>query len=430
MIDPEIGFTSDVIRDPNRFVGRTDLIRDCVKALNSPLGLIAVYGKRGVGKSSLLRQIQQMALGDYTLARQAGLEHEIPKRPRTFLTVYYACDSMIDNSTSLLTRLCNDQNEEDGLLRLVPNDGKELSEFTRSKEVHVGADLKVVSWGAKGVESSKYARVVDGDVVQTFRNFSSAIVMHQVKKLMGRDALLVLLDEFDVIPDKNGLGSLIKSLSTADLKFGVCGIGHDLLDLIQDHASVERLLEQGAIHVKPMTPFETENILNRAENLFKGALHFDIDVKREIARISEGYPYFTQLLGKECVIKANQRNCSEINNAIFQEVLQDIKSGKSFPTLERAYQRAIGDSADRQVLLHLLADQPEEKTVFNEDVGRVFLKKVRKDAEDLNIQYVDQVLPRLLDKTFGPALTRVTERPGIYEFVNPVFRLYVRLRDF
>jgi hypothetical protein len=55
---------------------------------------------------------------------------------------------------------------------------------------------------------------------------------------MGRDALLILLDEFDVIPDKNGLGSLIKSLSTTDLKFGVSGIGHDLHDLIQDHASV------------------------------------------------------------------------------------------------------------------------------------------------------------------------------------------------
>ena len=58
MLDPEIGFTSDVIRDPHRFVGRTELIRDCLDALNSPLGLIAIYGKRGVGKSSLLRQIQ------------------------------------------------------------------------------------------------------------------------------------------------------------------------------------------------------------------------------------------------------------------------------------------------------------------------------------------------------------------------------------
>lgn len=49
MIDPEIGFTSNIIRDPNRFVGRTGLIRDCIKALNTPLGLIAIYGKRVLG---------------------------------------------------------------------------------------------------------------------------------------------------------------------------------------------------------------------------------------------------------------------------------------------------------------------------------------------------------------------------------------------
>jgi hypothetical protein len=47
MIDPEIGFTSDVIRDPRRFVGRVDLIRNCINALNTSLSLIAVFGKRG-----------------------------------------------------------------------------------------------------------------------------------------------------------------------------------------------------------------------------------------------------------------------------------------------------------------------------------------------------------------------------------------------
>jgi Cdc6-like AAA superfamily ATPase len=429
VLDPETGFTSDVIRDPQRFVGRTELIRDCIKALNSPLGLLAVYGKRGVGKSSLLRQIQQMALGDYTLAENAGLSREIPRRPRTYLTVYYSCDSMIEAGPELLSRLCNDQDEEDGLLRLVPNDGKELIEFGRTKEVHGGADLKVVNWGAKGIESSKYARVVQNDIVQTFRNFVNSVITHQVQKRMKRDSLLILLDEFDVINNKAGLGSLIKSLTAPNLKFGICGVGHDLMDLIEDHASVERLLEQGAIHVRPMISLETNEIIERAEQLFNEELSFTPFVKKEISRISEGYPYFTQLLGKECVAKANQTNTGIVDEKVFKRVMDDVRLGRSFPTLERAYQRAIGNSTDRQLLLHLLAEQPEDETFFDEDVGRVFLKNARKDAEGLDIQYVDQLVPRLLDVKYGPTLVRIPEKQGIYEFVNPVFRLYVRLRD-
>jgi len=430
VFDPEVGFTSDVLRGPERFVGRTDLIRDCVKSLNAPSGLIAIYGKRGVGKSSLLRQLQQIALGDYELPKRAGLTDELPSHPRRYLTVYYSCDSMIADGPMLLTRLCNDQNSEDGLLRLVPQDGKEIIEFTRSKEISAGADLKVVNWGAKGVEASKYARVVAGDIVQTFRNFVDSIVAHQVRSRMKRDGLLILLDEFDVIQDKSGLGSLIKSLTSPDVKFGICGIGQDLADLVEDHASVERLLEEGAIHVLPMSQEETEQIFFRAESLYHNKLRFDRDTIRRTAFDSQGYPYFAQLLGKECVAHVNRMQADMVNDQVLQRVMEDIKAGRAFPTLEAAYQRAIGRSADREILLHLLAEQAEENAIFNTELGLILLKQTRRDAEGFDIQYVDQLLPRLVDPNYGPVLKRLPEGQGIYEFVNPVLRLYTRLRKF
>jgi len=428
MIDPEIGFTADVIRDPERFVGRTELIRDCISALNSRTGLIAVFGKRGVGKSSLLRQIQQMALGDYTLVKHAGLSRLIPQKPRTYLTVYYTCDSLIANGKELLSRLCTDQNMEDSLLRLIPNDGKEIVEFTRTKEISAGADLKVVNWGAKGIESSKYAKVVPSDIVQTFRNFVDSVVVHQVHKRMKRDALLIILDEFDVVEDKDGLGSLIKSLTTPEIKFAICGIGRDLNDLIQDHASVERLIEQGVLAVKPMPASESEAIINRASELFKGTILFEPGIAAKIAAIGQGYPYFVQLIGKQCVNEANSTGTTVIDQIVLNKVLDDLQAGKVFPTLESAYQRAIGNSPDRQLLLHLLAEQESEQSLFSDEIGRVVLKASRQDAEGLNIQYIDQLIPRLIEKKYGPVLERIPERQGIYEFVNPVFRQYIKLR--
>lgn len=429
-IDPEIGFTSDVITDPNRFVGRQALVEDCIKSINSRLGLIGLYGKRGVGKSSLLRQIQQMALGDYTLAKNAGLDNVIPERPRTYLTVYYQCDSMINNAAGLLSRLCNDQDSEDGLLRLIPNDGKEEIEFSRASEMSGGLDLKVVNWGTKGIDTSKYAKTVEGNLVQTFRNYVNAAVQHTVKNRMGRDGLLILLDEFDVIEDKSGIASLIKSLSSESVKFGVCGIADDLSSLVDDHASIERLLEEGALHVSPMPEDESQSIIYTAQSLFANKIQFEDSVTNEIAKLSQGYPYLTQLIGKECVNECNKAKTSLVGDDIFRAVKDDIKSGRAFPTLEKQYQRAIGDSPGRQILLHLLAEQDTDTTFYGEELGRVVLKDIRTDAKDLEVDYVDQLIPRLIDKNFGPVLRRTGEKQGVYEFVNPVFRVYVQLRNF
>src|ERR1700722_8424723 len=167
LVDPEVGFTSSVIRDPRRFVGRADLIQSCMNALNAKEGVIAVYGKRGVGKSSLVRQLQQMANGNYDIAQRAGLAHLIPAKPRRYYTVYYACDARITNTDDLVRRLCNDTDPEDGLLRLVPDAGKELVEFSRSDEASVGMDLKVLQWGSKGADAQKYASTVPGDLIQS-----------------------------------------------------------------------------------------------------------------------------------------------------------------------------------------------------------------------------------------------------------------------
>jgi Cdc6-like AAA superfamily ATPase len=429
LANPEVGFTSDVIRDPRRFVGRSDLIQDCVAALNAKQGLLAVYGKRGVGKSSLLRQVQQIATGNYALVHKAGLGHLIPERPRRYYTVYYSCDAIIDNAQDLVKRLCNDTDPEDGLLRLVPDQGKELQEFSRTSDTSVGQDLKVLNWGKRGADAQKYASAVPSDVIQSFRNFTSAVVDANNRMWSRRDAVLILLDEFDVIKDKTGLGSLIKSLSSPTVKFGVCGIGQDLGALISDHKSVARLIEQGAIHVRPMSLDETAKIFETAKRLFDNIVHFDTDVVLNIAEYSEGYPYFAQLIGKGCVDSANKLGTNRIDNSVLNLVLDNIKNGKSFPNFEQQYQLAVGNSEDRAMLLALLAEQKQDTTTYDATVGQVVIKRSRSTAQELGIEYIDQLLPRLVEERYGPILVKIPDHRGLYEFADPVFRAYVRLRN-
>lgn len=369
-----------------------------------------------------------MANGDYTIASKAGQYHLVPEKPRKYYTVYYTCDAIIADANGLLTRLCNDQHPEDGLLRLVPDNGKELIEFSRADENSIGVDLKLVKWGDKGTDSSKYARVVPGDVVQTFRNFVDSVVDANNRMFNRRDSVLILLDEFDVIQNKAGIGSLIKSLTSSKVKFGICGIARDLAELVDDHQSIERLLEEGAIDVKPMSAGEMKGIFIRAQELYGGRVKFSDSVVGKIVQLSDGYPYLAQLMGRACINRLNEQATAEASWELFEDVLDDIRSGNALPTLESAYLRAVGQSEPRRLLLTILAEQTADSSRYNDDVQRVALRDIRGTTQEFEIEHVDQLLPRLIDKKFGPALIRDSDIHGAYEWVNPVFRAYVRLR--
>ena len=61
---------------------------------------------------------------------------------------------------------------------------------------------------------------------------------------------------------------------------------------------------------------------------------------------------------------------------------------------------------------------------------RHLILRYSRSGQAFQVQYMDQLIPRLVDPTYGPILERIQENQGIYEFVNPVFRLYVKLRNF
>ena len=111
----------------------------------------------------------------------------------------------------------------------------------------------------------------------------------------------------------------------------------------------------------------------------------------------------------------------------FDEVLDRIRTGRCFPNLEDQYQLAIGNSKERAILLVLLAEQHSEASL-NEEIGNVILQKTRSTAQGLGVQYIDQLLPRLVEDRYGPALVKHGDRRGVYEFADPVFRAYVKLR--
>ena len=76
------------ITDIEKFSGRKDFINEAYNALLSDGTNIAIVGNRGIGKSSLARQIINIGQGDNGLLEKLEIYHDTKL---DYLTIYFFC---------------------------------------------------------------------------------------------------------------------------------------------------------------------------------------------------------------------------------------------------------------------------------------------------------------------------------------------------
>jgi hypothetical protein len=60
----------------------------------------------------------------------------------------------------------------------------------------------------------------------------------------------------------------------------------------------------------------------------------------------------------------------------------------------------------------LIAEQKSDVTQYNEEIGSVVLQRTRSTAQGLGIEYIDQLMPRLVEERYGPVLIKRPNRRG------------------
>ena len=114
-----------------------------------------------------------------------------------------------------------------------------------------------------------------------------------------------------------------------------------------------------------MSPQETRDIFSTAQKLFDGVVSFHPDVIEDVVELSEGYPYFAQLIGKSLVQHANEQGTNYVDKDICSTVLEKIEARVALFLIWRApYQLAVGQSKERAMLLALLAEQQSQMTLY------------------------------------------------------------------
>jgi hypothetical protein len=401
------------IDDPTHFVGRPYEITKGIEALSNPGGFLVFYGLRGVGKSSIARQICRIASGDMTLPKALDVERLIPSRGFNFKVHYFQCDKFVVDVKGLLKRLLFGDEDNASLFSLTTAGERRLAEFKRAVRAEGGFSFFGTKIGASGTEDKTYKPYVSDDEIQQFRQLLGTIR----KDNQNKSGLLILIDEFDTLEDKTGFASIVKACSSEYVKFGVVGIAGSVSELINDHESIGRQIDM--IRVPLMPEHECKKILKKAEWLVGNAIIFEDDAADSIARLAEGFPYFVHLLGKEAMLLAFRRKSNYVTQHDIDNLFETIAEGRLGTIYEDIYHRAVKTSVQRELLLKLFSEQTADE---------INTEPVYTAAKGFEITNPSQLMKELTADTHGsPVLTKVRER--YYRFTDPVFKVYARMRQ-
>lgn len=406
-------YPSKEITNPEFFVGRKDEIKDSIIALSDPGSFLSFYGLRGVGKSSVINQVKLLAEGDTVLSKRLKIERYLPAKGFKYLTIMTNCDSYTLTVTDLLKRILFGDNNNPSLLSFTKTGDRKLEYIKESFKAGGGANLMGVKLEAGTQEERSYSSYLSDDLIQQFK-----LVLGTIQKdNQDKSGILILIDEFDVLKDKTGFSSIIKTCSNEFVKFGVSGIANTLTELISDHSSIGRQLH--SIQINKMQPEEMFGIIKRAEVHIRNEITFTTDASNAIINHAEGFPFFVHLLGKEALYEAFENSQKTIDLKTIQALRERICSGRLKTIYEDIYHSSVKSSPQRELILKLFAE---------DENNEIYSEKVYSDAKDLGVSNPSQLMRELTTPQDGSVgvLTKIREQ--YFRFTDPVFKVYARLR--
>ena len=399
------------IADPARFAGRQEQLDAVSIALQSEGTQIVIYGNRGVGKSSLARQLAAIAQGDMTVIDRLQFK---PSSTPDFLVVSVECDDSILDMRALILRLLTD---DEGLAPWIPF---KVEKVTAGGELGAGLNVKVLNISGKLSKSDTLERqVVEQDLYATFGNAISHVLGTGVVS-----GILFIIDEVDRIKSRDDLPSIIRARGADPrVKFALVGVGTTPQELIAGHESIVRQISDGCVEMPPMTPDELRSIFDTAHvALREDGITFTTAAQNWIIGIAKGHPYYVHLLGKHSLIRAVLTREKSITEEMVQNVLAEIANKGTAKVQEAAYLKAIGHSYVREFVLKTFASHDGEEI----NTSTVYPKI--SSARNMDTGAVSVYVGHLVSDKFGGNLEKTRERH--YRFKDSLFKAYAAARPF
>jgi len=368
------------IDEKDLFAGRTEQIDKMLEAAWEKGKHAVLFGERGVGKTSLGRVFSAM----------------FPNTLRHILAVREQVDPS-DDFSSIWRKVFKD-------LRVRAVDASSSSPHEPLAKDYPGI-------------------IQPDDIRREFQDIFSS-----------NDIPIIIIDEFDKARESSDtrihelMANTIKHLSDYSVNATIIliGVADDVNDLIGEHPSITRCLEQ--IPMPRMSKAELREIIDKRVSLLGMKMHTDAYWK--IIELSRGLPSYVHLLGLYSIQSAIKRQSLNISEEDVDTAIQRALE-KSQESTQADYNAAIHsnrtDNLYRQVLLACALAKQDERGQFSPTAIIDPLSSII--GRQAKIDTFQQHLIKFIEKDRGSVLIRKgKERAFKFRFRDPMMQPYVIMR--
>lgn len=292
---------SQPVNDRAMFAGRRALLEDLIVAIEDQRLHFVLYGDRGIGKTSILHVLSDLAIdADY-------------------LVCYISC-----------------------------GDRMSFSDFAR----RIAQRVPLLFHGDYAPGSAE---------IEQGQHLSDILPAGEVDvstfgEMLGRlsdTRILMLLDEFDRVESEDfrrSIAELIKNLSdkAAPAQIVIAGVAPDLSELIAQIPSIRRNVL--GVLVPNMTDEEVSEMLSIAER--RAGLTFTSEARELIDLASLGLPYLVGLVAQHAALLATRRDDLQVSKADVREAIRKARAELSGRIAARTL-HSITTAANRDELIEL-----------------------------------------------------------------------------
>jgi Cdc6-like AAA superfamily ATPase len=380
-LDSRLGkaFTPAVpVSEETLFAGRLEQIRLIMNAVNQRGQHVIVYGERGVGKTSLAN----------ILSSRIGAAPGDPD----VLTPRVTCDTT-DDFTSLWRKVF--------------------------AQVDMIKKKRAPGFSNTLFEETKTATDVVPDSIKP----------DDVRRLLtfvgDEQTTILIFDEFDRVTNpkvRRAVADTVKVLSDHDVPTTMIlvGVADTVGELIAEHRSIERALVQ--IKMPRMAPNELIEILQLGTDY--AGMSITDEAADAIARLSQGFPNYTHMLGLWAGHVAIDQRSVEIERAHLKPAVERAVANAQESLLED-YRRAVSspqpDNLFSRVLLACALAEHDRFGYFAAADVRDPLSELMK--KEYRIPSFARHLKEFCEPSRGPVLRRSGEKRKFkYRFVSPLMQ--------